>query len=332
LPEAQSASEPLNTLEYPSRSTSSSLPTTPPDRPVSPERAPFQNPYVSKDTTYGSAAASINASPYRPSNEVRPIASYGTVQIVQRPIEDVLKTTFSIFGSRWSALVMGSLIILLAFIVLYILGAIAVAMAAALELPEVVGLLIILLLPLLIILTGYAWAALTRLSLFVARDVPEPLSQLIPPFAVVARFLIAGAVMALVSVLVLLVLGLFSVVISSIDQGIGGITMILGVIAIFMGVILLQFLIWPIPYVLADSKISVMSAFSTSAKIALHNKATSILLIILSFVLSTVGSSLCYVGQIVTFPLTLLMFAVAYLMLTNQTVSDPKEPTPSDTE
>ena len=37
-----------------------------------------------------------------------------------------------------------------------------------------------------------------------------------------------------------------------------------------------------------------------------------------------IGTLLCLVGQVVTMPLTLLMFAVAYLKMTGQGVSDPR--------
>ena len=64
----------------------------------------------------------------------------------------------------------------------------------------------------------------------------------------------------------------------------------------------------------------------------MHNKLTSLLLVVIAFVLSTAGTSACYVGLIITQPLTNLMFAVAYLLMTNQVISTGREDRDDATE
>jgi hypothetical protein len=48
------------------------------------------------------------------------------------------------------------------------------------------------------------------------------------------------------------------------------------------------------------------------------------LLLVVTIVLSIAGTMFCYVGHLITTPLTMLLLAVAYLLMTNQQVSDPR--------
>ena len=93
---------------------------------------------------------------------------------------------------------------------------------------------------------------------------------------------------------------------------------------VFFGVmIVLQFAVWPAVYLISDDKATAYGSLTASWQIVMNNKATSVMLILVSMVLSMIGSTICYVGQIVTTPATMLLFAIAYLMMTNQPVAVP---------
>ncbi|MGV9669434.1 MULTISPECIES: hypothetical protein [unclassified Gordonia (in: high G+C Gram-positive bacteria)] len=80
-----------------------------------------------------------------------------------------------------------------------------------------------------------------------------------------------------------------------------------GLIAIF----LLQFSI----FFVIDKKLSVTEAMKASSQLARSSVSNSLLTLVVSYVLSYVGTILCYVGLIVTWPLGQLFYAHCYRRL-----------------
>ena len=72
--------------------------------------------------------------------------------------------------------------------------------------------------------------------------------------------------------------------------------------------------------VASDGKTSAFGTLKVAANITMRNKLSSFFIVIVAVVLSLVGSLLCYVGHVVTSPMTLVLFAVGYLMMTDQEI------------
>lgn len=86
-------------------------------------------------------------------------------------------------------------------------------------------------------------------------------------------------------------------------------------------------LMWPVSFVICDGKTGVFDSIRLAFNISMANKMTSFLLILSYMVLGMIGQMLLYVGQLATGPLSVLLMAVAYLLMTNQPISDPRSRT-----
>ncbi|EMI20740.1 putative membrane protein [Rhodopirellula maiorica SM1] len=127
----------------------------------------------------------------------------------------------------------------------------------------------------------------------------------------------------MIVVLVLALVGSF--------EGGGVIALGLGILAVIVAVVLMlvaQWLLWPWIFVVSDGKTSALGSLRVGYNITINNKVTSLLVVIVATVLSMAGSAACYVGHLLTMPLTMLMFAVGYLLLTNQAIDNPKDSMP----
>ncbi len=265
-------------------------------------------------------------SPYAPSFTPAPVVTVENIEIVQRAVEEIISPAWNIFVARWSPLVLSMLIVIVASIAVLAIPAVALIALAANDAGITLGLGIVALIPLLLIASTYAWIGLTRVAIAVARNAPEPLGHLYAPMHLVWRMILVSIVLWFATMAVLAVVG----------GGLGGIAFAVGgeelaSIGVFFAFGILsiagfaiQIVLWPLPFIISDDKSTAMGAIRISFAVAMQNKLTSFLLILLQMVLSMVGSSICYVGLLVTQPLTLLVFAVAYLMMTRQAIADPK--------
>ena len=85
--------------------------------------------------------------------------------------------------------------------------------------------------------------------------------------------------------------------------------------------------LWGALFICVDDKGSVLGSIRAAQAIATRNKLTSFFIVLIAVILLLLGTLMCLVGHIVTAPLTMLLLAVAYLMMTGQEVSDPRDGT-----
>jgi hypothetical protein len=87
-----------------------------------------------------------------------------------------------------------------------------------------------------------------------------------------------------------------------------------------MGLVALVFnlLFWPYYYLVIDEKASVLESFGMAYRVTEGNRATSFLMWLCSALIILVGLLACIVGVVAAIPLTMMMQAVAYLMMSGQ--------------
>ncbi len=90
-------------------------------------------------------------------------------------------------------------------------------------------------------------------------------------------------------------------------------------------VFLLQWLLWPAAFLIADGRTDITAGVSWSVRLAWRNRKLTLSLVTVYFILATVGSMFFYVGQIVTTPLAILPLAIGYLRMTGGQMMLPKE-------
>ncbi|WP_345686420.1 hypothetical protein [Novipirellula caenicola] len=295
---------------------------------------PFQSPIASSSESTGSASGRP-VNPYQATSySAEPVLQLGETEIVQRPIEDIFSPTLAIFGARWSPLILATLILAVAiglivgvpFLLLSIVGGM-IDNGALPNAGPILAIGMFLFFPLMAFLSCYTTVGFARVALAVARNQPSPLSELMPPMRIVFRF--AGGLIALLfsmaalSVVVMVVIGL----VGSFEGG-QVIAFGLAILAMIVGTVVMiaaQWLLWPWIFVVSDGRTSALGSIRVGYHITMSNKITSLLMVIVATVLSMAGSAACYVGQFVTAPLTMLLFAVGYLLLTNQAIDNPKD-------
>lgn len=313
-----------------SEPTETSQPADPAEPTASVESSPENesNPFASPLDS--GMAAPIPVNPYQPTYQSEPAAILNDIEIVPRSIEDVFSPTLTIFGARLGHLV-------LAFILAVIAGIVGFGgwMVAVIAIEEAIGdmpsaLFFLLTCPLVAFFGSYLTVGLSRNAMAVARNQPSPIQEMFPPLPIVLRFMIGGVIMSLVVGAVIGVLVAFFGIVLRIG-GNPGIAASVLVIGIFGGSALSlvgYWLLWAWVFIVSDGKATALGAIQTAWTLTMHNKLTSVLLVVIAVVLSTAGTSACYIGLIITQPLTNLMFAVGYLLMTNQVISTGREQQP----
>ncbi|MGB7343289.1 MAG: hypothetical protein WBD20_03695 [Pirellulaceae bacterium] len=252
----------------------------------------------------------------------------GRLRIVQKTIEDMVAPTLAIFKKRWGPSVVACLIVAIAGVVVlgapaWVLSSIA---AGGGQLYAVIG--VMLMIPYAIVLSAYGLVGLCRVHLAVARGEGEPLQNLRPPLELVMRFLPSYLLLFLV-IAGVLAIGIGAVIVTA-AMGQPQLSKLTGIIVSFVLMVIisaLQWYLWAWMMAASDGKCTAIGSLKLAASITMQNKLSSFFVVIVAVVLSLVGSLACYVGHIVTSPLTLLLFAVGYLMMTNQPIDDPAETT-----
>ena len=247
--------------------------------------------------------------------------------IVKKTIEQVLPIGWSIFLVNWKPSVASCAIAAVAFGVLVVLPVwFFSSLAGTLA---VLGMMIMV--PITLAVVAYLLVGMCRVHLAIARHEPTPLKQLTPPLPVFLRFLPGyGLLIALGACVTGIALAVvFAMAYSGNMQGAN----MVGVLLVFVTTILAtiaQWYLWSWLMVASDGKTTPMGSLAVSVEVTNQNKLMSFFLVIIAVVLSLAGSLLCYVGHVVTTPLTLVLFAVGYLLCTNQPVADPSEYTGDD--
>jgi len=75
------------------------------------------------------------------------------------------------------------------------------------------------------------------------------------------------------------------------------------------------------PYFVLDKNMGAVDALSASSKLVRANTGSAVGLLVVAFLLFIVGAALCGIGLLVTGPVSLLMTAYGYRVLTNQPVA-----------
>ncbi|MGI9472490.1 MAG: hypothetical protein ACR2NZ_13195, partial [Rubripirellula sp.] len=292
-----------------------------------PNANPFSSPLES------GMAATPGMNPYRPSYNPTPVAAVGELRIVPRSVEEVVSVTISIFGARWGTLLVAFLLVMLVTFAVFVIPFLVLAAIADAGGEQIFAIGMLLGLPLIFFFSAYISVGLARNAIAVARNSPSPLMELFPPLGVVVRFIVGGVFMFLAAATVFGIFAGLAAALASLsgNQGVAalvvGIGMIIGVAASMVA----YWLLWSWMFVVSDGQTSALGSIRAAYQISMANKLTSVLLLVIAMVLSTVGTSLCYVGLLITQPLTNLMFATAYLLMTNQPLDDPRmvqAPTP----
>ncbi len=154
--------------------------------------------------------------------------------------------------------------------------------------------------------------------------------ELFPPLGLVIRFLVGGVIMTLIAGAVV---GLFAGMIAAIvgvggNQNIAAVLVALGIFAGTAVAMVAYWCLWAWVFIISDGKGTALGSIKAAYTMTMSNRVTSLLLIVIATVLSTAGTSACYVGLLITQPLTNLMFAVAYLLMSNQRIDNPRDPYP----
>lgn len=252
----------------------------------------------------------------------------GRPQIIQLSIEDILSPTLAIFRVHWKPSVISCLIIAAASVVLIGIPAwvLWTLSSGGQRWVAVIG--VMLMVPYSLLLGAYALVGLSRVHLAIARGEPDVLEQLKPSTDRVLRFLPSYLLMFLA---IALVFGIgISLVLVTAVSGQPHLSKLVGIVvafAIMVVVTVLQWYFWAWMMAASDGKCTVLGSLKVAASITMRNRLCSFFIVIIAVVLSLVGSLMCYVGHIVTSPLTLLLFAVGYLLITDQSIADPAEET-----
>lgn len=302
--------------------------------PATGDRTSIQKPAADEffpDRGEPARSAPKDFNPYQASPSASSSSRVGPYEIVDRSIDQILSPTWAIFAERWPPVILSMLILvgaaLLLFVAFFVAALLIAALAGAGGGAETAALTTGLMMLFLIfggsLGLGYLHVGMARVMLAVARGTPAPLAEMLAPLPIFLRFL--GSLLLLM--LFTLPIWLFLIVGVGAAQGFGDDA---GALAGLMGSLLgslagaiFQFFLWPWFPVVCDGRSTALGSIRDSFVIAMSNKLTSFVLVVCSFGLSLVGTLLCYVGQVVTYPLSFLLFVVAYLLITNQRLSVP---------
>ena len=250
-------------------------------------------------------------------------ASTHSLQLNEIAIEDVLATTWSIFRASWKTSILSCLVTLLAALVLVGIPTWVILSLVSSGQTLLAAICMIFIVPYAVLLGAYGLLGLCRVHLTIARGQADPLHNWKPPNELMFRFLPSYLLVVLIMAIVL---GIgFGVVVIATSSGQPQLTKLIGAVvafAVMVTVTVIQWYLWPWMMAASDGKCTAFGSLKIASSITQRNKLTSFFVVLIAVVLSLVGSLACYVGHVVTLPLTLLLFAVGYLMATNQSIAD----------
>ncbi len=249
-----------------------------------------------------------------------------SLQLNEIAIEDVLAATWGIFRARWKQSVLPCLIaffaaVLLVGIPIWVISSIA---TSGQTLLAAIG--AIFLFPYAALLGAFGLLGLCRVHLAIVQGEGDPLKNWKPPNDLMVRFL-PGYFLVVLIVIILLGIGV-GVVIVSASAAQPQLTKLVGVVTSFAFLVItttIQWYFWAWMMVASDGKCTALGSLKIASSISQRNKLTSFFVVLIAVVLFLVGSLACYVGHLVTLPLTLILLAVGYLMATNQPIADPSD-------
>lgn len=280
-----------------------------------------------------------NANPYQATGHTANTVRIGEFEVGDVPFDQILSTSWAIVKARWVPLLLSMLVVLAIGALMMVAGGVVFAAIAAAgaalqnEAIAVVGVVLasVIAIPIIALGSAYLWAGWNRTILGIAQGHPSPLSELMPPMAIVWKMFWASLVLGALVMSVILVFGLLiALVMSMVGPDVAGVLGMIGLVFANFGFSLgFQFFLWPWAYILSQGRSTALGVIGTAFGIAMHNKGTTVLLVVISIGLSIAGTMALYVGLLFTTPISMLLFAVAYLMTTSQFVSNPEQPRPA---
>ncbi len=102
-----------------------------------------------------------------------------------------------------------------------------------------------------------------------------------------------------------------------------GLVTVLTVVLCFLPMIPLALFFWPCYYLVVDNKAPVMESFSVAARITEGNKLTTFLIWLLAIGIALLGFLAVFIGLLFAIPLMTVLWATAYLMMSNQLGGQP---------
>jgi hypothetical protein len=248
------------------------------------------------------------------------------LELTDCAIEDVLSTTLAIFQARWKAAIMPFLVSVVATCVVVVMPALILGAIndAGYRTLTVLGMIIFI--PIAFVFTVFLFLGMVRAELAVARNQQAPLSQMSSP----QQMLLSVVVVSLVLVLtVAIAVGvMFSFIAILRGSGAAVLARILVPLGIALLIAILFGLLWQVwswMFVCGDGKGTAVGSLRAAVAISSQNKLTSFFLVLIAIALALLGTLTFLVGHLVTAPLTVLLFAVAYLKMTGQAVADPAD-------
>lgn len=280
-------------------------------------------PQLSEPYSAPSPGYSAPNNPYQPSVQTDPVQS-GGFTIVPRSFEEAISATTAIFGERWGMLVIGVVIFFAINIAVSVVTQIFIGVAAtAGEGPG--GIAALVSLPFSIFAQTYLQAGLIRNALGVVRNIPTPINEFIVPLGIVVRLLCGGLLVGLVvGVVAFIFVAIIAVLGSSGNDGLAGILAIVGILIGATMTVALSWLLWSWQFVICDGQTGLIQSFQTSVAITMANKVSSLLVLLVAGVATIAGALLCGIGLLISIPFANALIATAYLLMTNQRISDPR--------
>ncbi|WP_145421046.1 hypothetical protein [Planctomycetes bacterium K23_9] len=258
--------------------------------------------------------------------ETEPDATEDRFQVAQVAIEEIVAPTWALFRNNWlpsiiSGLIVGAAGVVFLGLPIWVLSTMA---GGNQQLYAVIG--VMLMIPYSLLISAYALVGLCRVHLAIARGESEPLKEIMPPSELVLRFLPSYLMISL-AIAAIFGVGIGAVVVAAAanQPQLANLIGIIVAFALMVVVTVVQWYLWAWMLAASDGKCTALGSLKVAVSITLRNKLSSFLIVIIAVVLSLVGSLACYVGHVVTSPLTLLMFAVGYLLTTNQPIAHPDE-------
>ncbi len=240
-------------------------------------------------------------------------------------IDEVLRSTWQIFAARWPTMVVTLVIVMaLMFGVVFVPGMI-ISEADNAGADTLVAIMLFVWLPSLLAIFSLLAVGISRVYLSIARDDRvSPLSELVPPISLAVRFAVAllliGGVIGGGSLAIFLSIAAIGEI-SGNPQLAGVFTALAAIVVAIIGMVC-QWILWPWVPLICDGRASIFKSTQLSIRIALRNRTTSAIMVLVAVGLMAAGSIFCGVGVIVTLPIVLMMFTVAYLRMTGQPIGE----------
>lgn len=253
-------------------------------------------------------------------------ASTRALQITECAIEDVLSTTLSIYAARWRSCIVPSAILGVATLFLIVLPMVILDEINKAGATTAAAVGYMLFLPFAFVFAVFASVGMARVAVAVARDAAAPLKHFMPPSNVTLRAMGGLLILSLASGFVLIVMFSFVAIFRVAGaKELAGLLQFLAVLASFGFAFGLVGQLWGWLPICADDKGTAIGSMRAAQAIASQNKLTSFFIALVALILFLLGTLLCLVGHLVTASLTMLLFAVGYLMMTGQAISDPRD-------